>query len=202
MTDWMKRLAARSTWWHKLPPRVTRVNAAGGRGQPWTYYAGELHQGLAAAGREPGSPAASRTTSDAQRSETSSWLASPAPPPWQWSTTGQKQSTDGTRSSTIPCEPPPGLLATLLDLVGGWWVFGRPWAPWNALHCPGSFPDAVIVQGREGGSALPDAGLRGRQLTALRSRSPAANRVPWRLVCCHSSLPSEGRSPLASGVRA
>src|SRR5262249_40988382 len=65
-----------------------------------------------------------------------SWLASPAPRPWQWSATGQKQSTDGTRSSTISCEPPPGLLATLLDLVGDgglWKAVGtveRPPSSW------------------------------------------------------------------------
>src|SRR5262249_40950062 len=103
---------------------------------------------------------------------------------------------------TISCEPPPGLLVTLLDRVGdGGSLEGRGHSGTPSIVLARS-PIPLSCRAVRAGAPLPDAGLRGRQLTALRSRSPAANRVPWRLVCCHSSLPSEGRSPLASGVRA
>ncbi len=38
--DGMKQLASRSTWWHRLPHKSElAVNAAEGRGQPWTILA-------------------------------------------------------------------------------------------------------------------------------------------------------------------
>src|SRR5262249_52187886 len=45
--DEMKRLASRLTWWHKAPQEHLAVNAAEGRGQPWTILASRSTRGKA-----------------------------------------------------------------------------------------------------------------------------------------------------------
>src|SRR5262245_57490998 len=57
-----KRLASRLTWWHNAPQEHFAVNAAEGRGQPWTILASTSTRGKA---RSTSSPRGVRSSSSA-----------------------------------------------------------------------------------------------------------------------------------------
>src|SRR5262245_15697382 len=62
----MKRLASRLTWWHNAPQEQSAVNAAEGRGQPWTILASTSTRGTA---RSISSPKGVRWSSSASGTE-------------------------------------------------------------------------------------------------------------------------------------